>query len=176
MRIKHVRQLAENKLWFDFRTFASAGKSTAESKSSKSEGSKKSSSKQSSKKASQDKKMAPKKEKRDADDKDGPSESKKAKTGGIVNPERVRELKGGDVKEGPVIYWYVFLHQFINYCNFFSGLQWQCRFLTVLPFCCLSQDSSNNIAASISYLNAPSQHIRRSTMLKPIAWRPGYAP
>lgn len=51
--------------------------------------------------------MAPKKaEKREKDSKgDDAGTSKKAKTGGVVAPDRVRHLKPGDVKEGPVVYW-----------------------------------------------------------------------
>jgi hypothetical protein len=42
--------------------------------------------------------------KRKADESASPS-SKKAKQANLVNSKRVRELKGGNIGDGPVLYW-----------------------------------------------------------------------
>ena len=58
------------------------------------------------KEASHDKRSKSHESKSDStsDEEAGPS-SDKAEKGIHVNPTRYRELKGGDIKKGPVIYW-----------------------------------------------------------------------
>lgn len=47
------------------------------------------------------------KKRKPVDEDAGPSKKKgdSKPAGQLVNPKRVRELKGGDVKAGPVVYW-----------------------------------------------------------------------
>lgn len=50
-----------------------------------------------------------------SDEEAGPS-SGPASTGVHVNPKRYRELKGGEIKKGPVIYWWAMLAIFFANC------------------------------------------------------------
>ena len=48
-----------------------------------------------------------------SEDVDVPKKSAKTE-GALVHPDRVRSLKEGDVKPGPVIYWYVISRAFLT--------------------------------------------------------------